>query len=62
MTEAQQTTLILRGMISQLPAEQRKACEELAELIRANMRAADEPVGTLAIALVGAELQEKSDA
>lgn len=49
--------LLIKGVISELPAGQMQSCLELAEHIRQACRAAGEPVGTLAIALVGAEAQ-----
>lgn len=55
MTQEQQTVLVIKGVISELPAAQVEACNELAELMRAQIRRAGEPVGTLALALVGAE-------
>lgn len=55
MTTEQETLLLIKGAISELPAAQLEACEELAEHIRMACRVAGEPVGSLAIALVGAE-------
>lgn len=46
--------------ISELPVAQGEACLELAEFFRMNIKRAGEPVGTLALALVGAELQLKN--
>lgn len=57
MTPDEQTLLMIKGAISDLPAAQREACNELAEFIRYNLKNAGEPVGTLALALVGAEAQ-----
>lgn len=57
MTQEQQTILILKGAISELPAAQSEACLELAEHFRRLIEAAGQPVGTLALALVGAEMQ-----
>lgn len=56
MTEEQETVLMITGAISELPPAQRDACKELAERIRKQVEAAGEPVGGLAIALVGAEM------
>lgn len=61
MTEHdQETILLIKGAISELPAAQAEACHELAEFIRANVRTAGSPVGPLAIALVGAEMQAEA--
>jgi hypothetical protein len=60
MTEQdRETILLIKGAISELPAAQLEACEELAEHIRSAIRTAGEPVGTLALALVGAEEQAR---
>jgi hypothetical protein len=59
MTQEQQTILLIKGAISELPAAQEEACNELAEHIRMSCKVAGEPVGTLALALVGAEAQAK---
>lgn len=48
---------MIKGVISELPPAQSEACIELAEHIRSCCKVAGEPVGTLAIALVGAEAQ-----
>lgn len=60
MTPEQQTILMIKGAISELSAAESEACEELAEHIRRAVKAAGEPVGTLAIALVGAEMQAQA--
>ena len=57
MTEEQQTILVIKGAISELPSAQAEACNELAEHIRRVIKQAGEPAGTLALALVGAEAQ-----
>ncbi len=57
MTPEQQTVLLIKGAISELPAAQEEACNELADHIRRAIKQAGEPVGTLALALVGAEAQ-----
>jgi hypothetical protein len=54
-----ETILLIKGAISELPAAQMEACQELAEHIRMVIKTAGEPVGTLALALVGAEAQAK---
>jgi hypothetical protein len=60
MTQEQETVLLIKGAISELPAAQNEACEELCEHIRMVIKTAGEPVGTLALALVGAEAQAKA--
>lgn len=57
MTQEQLVVLALRGAIEELPPAQAEQCKELAEHIRRQRQAAGEPVGTLAVALVGAEMQ-----
>lgn len=57
MTPEETTVLIIKGAISELPAAQLEACEELAEHIRSVCKAAGEPVGSFALALVGAEAE-----
>ena len=56
-TEEQLTILAIKGIISELPAAQEDACFELAEHIRTVVKCAGEPVGMLALSLVGAEAQ-----
>jgi hypothetical protein len=60
MTEDEQTTLMIRGVISELPAAHREACDDLAEQFRRMIQVAGPEVGMLAFALVGAEMQEGS--
>lgn len=60
MTDEQQTILLIKGAISELSAAESEACHELAEFIRMHVKRAGSPVGELAIALVGAEMQEKN--
>lgn len=48
---------MIKGLISGLPAAEQEACNELAEHMRRQIKSAGEPVGTLAMALVGAEAQ-----
>lgn len=55
MTQEQQTLLLIKGAISELPPELEEACNELAEHFRRLVESAGEPVGSLALALVGAE-------
>lgn len=57
LTEDQLTILAIKGAISELPPHQEEACNELAEHFRRLIEAAGSPVGELAIALVGAEMQ-----
>lgn len=59
MTEEQTTVLLIKGLISELPAAQQEACKELAEHIRQCIQKAGDPVGSIALALVGAEEQSK---
>jgi len=60
MTAEQEAVLLIKGAISELPAAQREACEELVEHIRYVCKVAGPPVGMLALSLVGAEAQEKA--
>ncbi len=60
MTTERETVLLIKGAISELPADQNEACEELAEHIRRACKLAGEPVGTLALALVGAEASARA--
>jgi len=56
-----ETVLMIKGAISELPADQREACNELADHIRRAVEIAGEPVGSFALALVGAEAQAKAE-
>lgn len=60
MTTDQETILLIKGAISELPAAEREACLELAEHMRAQIRVAGDLIGPLALALVGAEAQAKA--
>ena len=60
MTTEQETVLLIKGLISELPTDQLETCEELAEHIRRAVKLAGDPVGQLALALVGAEFQCKT--
>lgn len=60
MTAEQQNILLIKGLITELPADQAEACHELAEHLRRVIKQAGEPVGTMALALVGAEAQERA--
>jgi hypothetical protein len=57
LSEEQITILAIKGAISELPPEHEERCNELAAHIRKMIIEAGSPVGELAIALVGAELQ-----
>jgi hypothetical protein len=57
MNQDQQTILLIKGAIASLSAAEQEACHELADFLRMNIKRAGEPVGTLALALVGAEAQ-----
>lgn len=57
MKPEEQNVLIIKGMIASLPAAQAEACNELAEFIRHNVKMAGSPVGELAVALIGSEMQ-----
>lgn len=50
------TVLLLRGLISQYPADQQKAIYDLAESFRSKLKEAGD-IGPLAFSLVGAEMQ-----
>jgi hypothetical protein len=56
----EETILIIKGAISELPPELKKATLELAEFIRMNVKKAGSPVGPMALALVGAEMQKET--
>ncbi len=60
MTKDQETILIIKGLISELPAAQQEACEELILHLKSVIRTAGNPVGPLALSLVGAELQAEN--
>lgn len=55
--EEQQTILMIKGAISELPPAHREQCEAMAEHLRRMVNDAGDVVGPLAIALIGAELQ-----
>jgi hypothetical protein len=56
MTEDEVTLLAIKGMIGELPLEERREFEALTTQIRSLVKKAGS-IGTLAIALLGAELQ-----
>lgn len=55
LTQDQQTLLMIKGAIADLPDTQRKAVNELAKELIGKIQ--DNPILGMAIALVGAELQ-----
>jgi hypothetical protein len=57
MTEEELTVLAIKGAITELPPAEREQCEAMVEHLRRMVADAGSPVGTLAIALIGAELQ-----
>jgi len=60
MTSPQDLVFTIKGVIASLPAAEQEACLELAEHMRRQLAVAGEPVGTLALALLGAEAQAKT--
>ena len=60
MTNEEQTVLIIKGLISELPAEQREACYALIVDVKHLTADAGEPMATLVLALLGAEAQAKA--
>ena len=61
MTPEEEVVFTIKGIISSLPAAQEEACNDLADHLRAAIKLAGEPVGSLALALVGAEAQAKAE-
>lgn len=57
MSENEITVLAIKGAITELPATDREACLKLADHTRQSVHSVDTVVGTLAFALVGAEMQ-----
>lgn len=57
MTEEEQTILMIKGAISDLPLAQREQCEAMVEHLHRMIADAGIVVGGMAIALVGAEMQ-----
>lgn len=55
-----ETTRVITAVINNLPPASREQCEELAEHIRHCVRQAGEPVGALAVALVGSEMEARA--
>lgn len=62
MTQDEQTILMIKGAISEWPPELRAQFESLAENLRRLLKDAGNPVGPLALALVGSEIQAKLEA
>jgi hypothetical protein len=60
MSTEEQTILMIKGLIASLSAAEQDACNELIDHMRRQIASAGEPIGTLAIALIGAEAQAKS--
>lgn len=60
MTQDQETILLIKGAISELPDDQQKECKDLILSIKAILRTSDDTIGTLVIALIGAELQAEN--
>jgi len=60
MTSEQELVYTIKGVIASLPAAEQEACNELADHMRRQLEVAGEPVGTLALALLGAEAQAKA--
>jgi hypothetical protein len=58
MNKDQETILIIKGAIAAMSTAEQEACYELAEHFRQSIKCAGVSIGTLAIALVGAEMQE----
>ena len=60
MKQEQEAVLLIKGLIAEMPADQAEACNELAEHIRQACKVAGDPVGIIALSLVGAEAQLKA--
>lgn len=61
MSNAEETVFLIRGVIASLSPGDQEAVKELADHIKSAIRRAGEPVGTLAMALVGAEAQAEAE-
>ena len=61
MTHDQTLIYTIKGVIASLSAAEQEACLELADHMRRQISAAGNSVGTLALALVGAESQADAD-
>ena len=57
MTHEQEKVLLVKEAIASLPPEQLRACTDLADHLRQTCRLVGNPVGVLALALIGAEAQ-----
>jgi hypothetical protein len=60
MNHEQEIVYTIKGVIASLSPVEQEVCNELVEHMRRQIEAAGEPVGTLALALVGAEAQLKA--
>jgi len=56
MSAEEETVLMAKGIVSELPAADQEVCNKLAEHFRVQIRSAG-LVGVLAFSLVGAEMQ-----
>lgn len=56
MTQDEQTLLLIKGAISDLPSDAQEAIREIAENFRRVIKEAPEGYGSIALALVGAEM------
>jgi hypothetical protein len=57
MSKEEKDLLMLKGILSDLPAGQEKACKELSEHILTLCKTAGSPVGELALAMAGMKAQ-----
>lgn len=57
MTTEEETVLMIKGLIFELPEAQREACLALVQRMKEQLKDAGEPVASVALALVGAEAQ-----
>jgi hypothetical protein len=60
LSEDQQTVLMIKGAISEFPAEQLAQFNALYSRVGQLLSDAPDPLGTFCLALLGAELQAKS--
>lgn len=60
LSQDEQTVLMIKGAIASLSTEQHAQCMELYNKVVGLMSDAPDPLGTLVIALIGAEMQAKS--
>lgn len=59
MTDDELTLAAIKGVISDLPPELREQCDAMIDHLHRMIEDAGDPVGPLAIALIGAEMQLK---